>query len=284
MNFELAAFDSSFLSLIILALILNAAALYGGFYRIPSQQNTYPVRLHHLLICFGIYFLASLVLIPFLLKTYLLTSATSKTASVGMLCFFQFIGLGLTLFFLLLYIRPKQAVWQRFFIDRIAFSNFIKGGLTWLISFPLAAIVNEITDFFVTYFLGPQVYEQDAVKFVKLAVNSPLAIFFALGSVIILAPLVEEFLFRGCLQTYLRRFLGAKTAIFCSALIFALFHLSKDQGLGNITLVTSLLVLGIFLGFLYEKTSSLFASIGLHMTFNTISALSLIFYPDAFTR
>lgn len=283
MNFELAAFDASFLSLIILTLIVNAAAFFSGFYRIPAHKDSYPVRLHHLIISFGIYFFCSLFLIPFLLKTRLLSSPSTPPTIVTV-CFFQFIGLGLTLLFLLLYIRPKQDIWQRFYIDRLGFSNFFKGGLTWLISFPLAAIVNEISDFFVTYFFGPLIYEQDAVKFVKLAVNSPLAIFFALGSVIIFAPLVEEFLFRGCLQTYLRRFLGARSAIFCSGLIFAFFHISKDQGLGNIPLISSLLVLGMFLGFLYEKTSSLFASIGLHMTFNTISALSLILYPDAFTR
>lgn len=282
MNLEIALFDASFLSLVILTLIINGAAFFKGFYRLPAHENICPVKLHHLIVCFAIYFLCSLFLVPFVLKISL--SLSSSTSSIVRACFFQFMGLGLTLLLLLLYIRPKQAIWKKFYVDRQGFSHFFKGSLTWLLSFPIASIVNEISDSAVTYFFGPQIYEQDAVKFVKLAVNSPLAIFFALGSVIILAPLVEELLFRGCLQTYLRRFLGAKPAIFCSGLIFAFFHISKDQGLGNIPLIASLLVLGIFLGFLYEKTSSLFASIGLHATFNTISALSLIFYPEAFTR
>jgi membrane protease YdiL (CAAX protease family) len=95
-------------------------------------------------------------------------------------------------------------------------------------------------------------------------------------SVVIFAPIIEEFLFRGCLQNYLKLHFGTKAAIQLSALCFALFHLTPSQGIGNFSLAVSLFLLGLFLGFLYEKQNSLFASVGLHMTFNTVSALRII--------
>ncbi|MBI3211827.1 MAG: CPBP family intramembrane metalloprotease [Simkania negevensis] len=53
-----------------------------------------------------------------------------------------------------------------------------------------------------------------------------------------------------------------------------LFHLSSSQGVGNI----SLFIFALYLGFLYEKQCSLFASIALHMTFNSISVIRILFY------
>ena len=60
---------------------------------------------------------------------------------------------------------------------------------------------------------------------------------------------------------------------------FALFHFSSLQGVGNVSLILTLLVFGGFLGFIYERQSSLFASIGLHMTFNVASTLRILISP-----
>jgi len=151
---------------------------------------------------------------------------------------------------------------------------------TWLLSFPIVSVVSEVVDKFLQSAFGLKYYEQTAVKFVKAAMSSPLSLTFAILSILLLAPLVEEFLFRGGLQTFFKKRLGAKAAILLSSLCFALFHFSPSQGLGNIPLIVSLFILGGFLGFLYERQGSLWSSIGLHMTFNAISAFRIILLPE----
>jgi uncharacterized protein len=96
-------------------------------------------------------------------------------------------------------------------------------------------------------------------------------------AVIILAPLLEEFLFRGLLQNALRQKLEPVTAIIISSVIFAFFHYNNAQGALNIVLIPSLFVFALFLGFIYEKTRSLISSIILHSTFNTISAIYILY-------
>ena len=101
----------------------------------------------------------------------------------------------------------------------------------------------------------------------------------ASATIVIAAPCIEEFLFRGCLQSFLKQYMSTKGAILFSSLCFSLFHFSLSQGLGNISLCASLFVFALFLGFIYE-TGSLFASVGLHMTFNIVSAGRVLFFPE----
>ena len=75
----------------------------------------------------------------------------------------------------------------------------------------------------------------------------------ALFTIIIAAPVTEEFIFRGMLQNWLKTKLGTKSAIITASACFALFHLSSSQGLGNISLALSLFSFACFLGFIYEK-------------------------------
>ena len=72
-----------------------------------------------------------------------------------------------------------------------------------------------------------------------------------------------------------------KKAIVFSALCFALFHYAPSQGMGNISLLATLFLFALFLGFIYERQASLFASIGLHMTFNAVSTFRILFFPES---
>jgi hypothetical protein len=103
----------------------------------------------------------------------------------------------------------------------------------------------------------------------------------ALIAVVIIAPIAEELLFRGTFQQYLRKFFSVKTSILLTAAIFACFHLSFSQGLGNFSLIPSLFIFSCFLGYIYERQGSLFASIGLHLAFNLASSLQILFFPES---
>ncbi len=157
----------------------------------------------------------------------------------------------------------------------IAF-DFGMGVLTWLISFPLITVVGSLTDLFVSLFFGPQEYEQVAVRYLKTSVSSQFLLIVAIVTIVLIAPIIEEFLFRGFFQNFLKKHIGRKAAILLTAFFFAFFHFSLSQNLGNVPLVASLFILALFLGFIYERQQSLFASIGLHMTFNIVSVVRIL--------
>ncbi len=82
----------------------------------------------------------------------------------------------------------------------------------------------------------------------------------------ILAPVLEEILFRGLLQKSLANLMPLWAAIFISALVFAAMHL-------DFYAMPGLFVLGAIFGYLYHKTGSLRTNIVLHMV-NNAAALA----------
>lgn len=286
--------DVSILFIALLALLLNWFAYQKGFYRfspIEGGKKESLLNIAELLICFAIYLIFSLILAPIFAKLYLnylhLRNLEITALTIAQLSTIQLVTMGIIFIGLMLYMsikNPKRllTIWK----DRTVKSHSIiydfgMGVLAWLFAFPLVVVLNQLSDYFLYKIFGPQTYEQAAVRFVKTALENPSAFAMSMVSVLLMAPIIEEFLFRGCLQNVIKSYLGSKVAIQVSALCFALFHLTPSQGIGNISLAISLFLLGLFLGFLYEKQASLFASIGLHMTFNTVSAMRILFFPEA---
>lgn len=168
-----------------------------------------------------------------------------------------------------------QTIWKD--SDSSLWKDFKVGAFTWILGCPATMFIGQVLDLLICKIFGAISYEQVAVYQLKLALQSPLLLFSTLFSILIAAPILEEFLFRGILQNYFKQFIGRKTAIALSAFFFALIHLSSFQGLGNIPLIFSLFTFGCFLGFVYERQRSLLSSIALHMTFNGISTLQILF-------
>jgi membrane protease YdiL (CAAX protease family) len=155
--------------------------------------------------------------------------------------------------------------------------DFFLGALTWLVGFPTMLVFGQIAAILMLFFFGPSSVEQVAVRYLRQMIDYP--ILFAVTAFLIVAvvPIVEEVMFRGFLQTWLRGKLGRSKAIIIASLIFACFHFSLSQGQNNVELLVSLFALSCFLGFIYERQQSLWASVGLHVTFNAISVLALVF-------
>ena len=82
-------------------------------------------------------------------------------------------------------------------------------------------------------------------------------------STVVLAPLCEELLFRGLLQSMLRRWASPAVTIAISATLFGLVHVA-DQPQNT----PSLIALGIALVIAYERSGRLWTSIGIHALFN----------------
>lgn len=88
------------------------------------------------------------------------------------------------------------------------------------------------------------------------------------GSIVI-APIMEEFAFRGFLYNVLRQRAGIFAASLASSLLFAAIHMALVQAL-------PLFVFAIVQCILYEKTGSLRYCILLHMLFNSISTVAIL--------
>ncbi len=91
----------------------------------------------------------------------------------------------------------------------------------------------------------------------------------------IIAPAYEELFFRGFALTAWRHMTGARRAILRSAVLFALIHAIDQTGdtfgaaLGvAVVAAAARLPVALVLGWVYDRRGSLWASIGLHATFN----------------
>jgi membrane protease YdiL (CAAX protease family) len=90
----------------------------------------------------------------------------------------------------------------------------------------------------------------------------------------ILAPVVEELLFRGALLRGLLRRMTAPWAILLSAVIFAAVHVVGDPGAGYV--FPGLLLLGLVSGYQALRTGNLARSMLLHIGFNLLSTIFLL--------
>ncbi|NLP44452.1 MAG: CPBP family intramembrane metalloprotease [Peptococcaceae bacterium] len=86
----------------------------------------------------------------------------------------------------------------------------------------------------------------------------------------VIAPIIEEALFRGILLGSLKKYCGKWTAIIISAAIFSALHLELFGFIPR-------MALGIGLGYLYEKYNSLLPAIGLHSFNNFLAVLAISF-------
>jgi hypothetical protein len=99
------------------------------------------------------------------------------------------------------------------------------------------------------------------------------SVFFAVA-VLVIAPVGEELLFRGALLRGLLRRTNPATAVWISALVFALVHVLLDPGAGFA--VPALLLLGLVSGFRAVRTGNLSESILLHAGFNLLAVLQIL--------
>ena len=103
---------------------------------------------------------------------------------------------------------------------------------------------------------------------VKAAIGQ---IFFA-GAVI--APICEEFLFRGFFYVVFKRYLGAVASAVLTSALFAAFHV-------NLAAFPSLFALALCFTIAYEATGSLLVPITMHALFNGAQLAYLLHITQA---
>ena len=106
--------------------------------------------------------------------------------------------------------------------------------------------------------------EQKLVVEIKKNFNNNL--FFNFFLIIIVAPIIEEIVFRGLFYKTLKNFIPFVQASIISSLIFAIIH-------ENILSLTILFLLSLYLTWIYERTNSILYSIITHSIFNFLNLL-----------
>ena len=118
------------------------------------------------------------------------------------------------------------------------------------------------------YLLGIEMPE----SFIEFMLAEPI---FSFISVVLVAPIIEEFLFRGFLYSQLRRsFLKDWGAIVVSSLVWTAIHFQYEIGI-----LFFLFLFGLFLGYFRIKYNSLLIPIALHAINNLLSFLLVIYFP-----
>lgn len=94
-----------------------------------------------------------------------------------------------------------------------------------------------------------------------------------LVGIVVVAPLVEELLFRGALLRALQRRCSVPVAVVVSAALFAGVHVVGDPG--SYYVVPGLLLLGLVTGWQAARSGDLARPLLLHVGFNLLSAVTL---------
>lgn len=267
-----------------IGIIFSWIAYLKGYFSLPSSDSVDPeVKLRHVISIYLIFIFAYVVLTPMFLRLLFELHFFAPYHEMIMV-FIQPTLFFLVSGFIFLYSLFQNkttmlSIWKdnTFAGAKPISFDCIFGLLSYLISMPAVIAMGQFAFVVALLMFGPIDQEQLAVRYMKEALQTPLSMIAALFSILIAAPLIEEFLFRGILQSYLRTKVGKILAIFSSALLFALFHFSFSQKAANIPLIASLFTFATYLGFSYEKTRSLWTSIVLHVTFNAVSVIRIIF-------
>jgi len=274
----------------ILTIVLLYFAKRGDYFSFPADMGTWevPIRWYHVGSVFAIYFAAVVFVVP--LISALFKPLFSSSPLIGVATWLNFLTSFVILSAVALYsssISPavSSKIWRRSSEKGSYLRDCGFAFLSFLIAFPLVIFLNEVFDLILTHaFHVKELPDQLAVRFLKMTFEHPRYFFLSIVTIVAFAPMLEEVLFRGFLQSFIRQHLGPKSAIFMTAFCFSFFHFSPEQGISNISIIGSLFALALFLGFVYERQGSLPASMTLHALFNAVSVLNLYFlggFPKA---
>jgi membrane protease YdiL (CAAX protease family) len=80
----------------------------------------------------------------------------------------------------------------------------------------------------------------------------------------------EEIVFRGVIQNYLMKKYSTTVAIIVSALCFSILHVGRYSDLMSLS---TIVIIGITLGYIFVKTKSLYLSIGIHFAWDFFGSI-----------
>lgn len=266
---------------LLMTLFFGSLAWRWGFFE-KLKMHPGPIRGEGVIMAFFMFVIIQAIIVPFFVSLVLIVKFGSAYESMipayrGWIDLIGIIGS----FFGVCAVFFRLPVAERHFIlgePKSRIHSFWVGMSSLFLIYPFVQCIGQLVSIVVLLIFQQAQIDQVAVEHLKDVRANPSLYITTFVLIITLVPLIEEMLFRGFLQSWLRMKLRSPVkAISLTSLIFAFFHYSPSQGITNIELLISLYILSCFLGYLYEKTRSLWASIGLHATFNAVSAFLVLF-------
>lgn len=152
--------------------------------------------------------------------------------------------------------------------------DFTKGLLALLLAWPVVQSTAMLAAWITVKFGGPAPSEVAHSTLLTIQENGRNPWAWALASCAIIgAPIVEEFVFRGCLQSALVRLFGRPwPAIIATSAVFTVLHLGEAHA-GTWHALAAIFVLGVGLGICFERTRSFVVPVVMHITFNLANIL-----------
>lgn len=262
-----------------ISLFVLCIAWLRGFFKPFSSGRLPEITGEDVLRGFGLFLAVEGLLIP-VLAGYLFTlkgwDANINVEAKGWLNLFMVLGGFASALFAYKFLtaEKRKELWQQ--NGEPWLHNLKLGIISWFVISPTVIAFNQIVSLGMWHLFHHPFNEQSVVITLRNAMDYPV-LFGALAlAIVTLIPFTEEYLFRGLLQTWLKRKFGSPwPAVLLTSFIFSLFHFTTDQGLTNVELLASLFLLSCMLGYIFERQRSLWAPIGLHSFFNFMSLLMI---------
>jgi uncharacterized protein len=263
-------------------LVTSSIAYFYGFFKINNKEEV-KISTNYVITVISIFLFTKFVMsmIVYLFGIFLHIEIQNFNFIIFSNLFLDFFLISLLIIycFIINFSSTKEVINLK--KSTIKFDILI-GIVSWIVVYPIVTFISNLLDLAtLILFKTKTLPDQSAIYFVKSTLHHPMYFTISIIMVVILAPIVEEFIFRGVLQTYLKRFFHRTVAIVIASFIFSIFHFSLFQKLANISILGSIFILGCLLGFLYERQKTLISPIFLHFTVNTITLLSIIFEKGA---
>ncbi len=147
-------------------------------------------------------------------------------------------------------------------------------GRAFLYMLPAFFVVMAVSAVTTTWMQGfwPDLNAQETVEAFRSS-KDPVAKTLLVIAAVVVAPIVEETVFRGFIYGVIKRFTDSFFAALCSALLFAVVHFHMGS-------LLPLAVLALFFCAAYERTGSLAVPMLMHGIFNGSSIALMIFFPE----
>ena len=175
---------------------------------------------------------------------------------------------GAVIFGILTSLYARRIDWRACFGLRAVGPLGVAGRAMWLLALAIPLITGSLMISHLLLGSGAGDDEQEIVRFFAGSKSTGAKWAVAL-SAMVLAPVQEEFVFRGYLYPALKRYGGPFLGLAINALLFAGIHLHLPSFAG-------LFVLAACLTLAYEWTGSLLVPMAMHALFNSITVVNLL--------
>ena len=180
---------------------------------------------------------------------------------------------GVALVMLHFFLKAHGATWRELFgFDQPQWRRAVRLGLAFgVVVVPMALLLNKVSYEVIKWIQHAEPQQQLVVTILTKNAHWYQRVCFGIGAVV-LAPVVEEVLFRGILYRAIKQQGYPQLALWGSSLFFAAIH-------SNLLTFLPLLGLALTFALLYERTDTLLAPIATHAVFNAVNFFLLLYAP-----